>query len=359
MDMYSGAGLDKFDPEDIKGALIDVKKVAKDLLNSYSNLKDLFGVIENKKDMEEYEQYLENEEIRNEFYEKLSIFSRALKIVLGSVEATDEVGEERIDKYKSEFKFFQNIRASVKLRYSDSIDFKEYQGEMKNLIDTYVNANDLVEIVEPVNVMEVERFQKELDKLPTKKAKADMIRTRIGKSLQDIKLSDPLRYKKFSELLKESYEKYKEKRLAESEQLKIEELDREYLNNMTGIKDEYQKGKEVKNYPESIKDNKDVQVIYDLMDEFKKESNLTNQLEFETDFNKSMEKTSIKIDEIIQVKKKPEWGTNTDNVNEVLVLVIYQIKKMLENNDIKIDIEKIKKIALDIISVAKERYKFE
>lgn len=360
MDMYSGAGLDKFDPEDIKGALIDIKKVAKDLLNSYSNLKDLFGVIENKKDMEEYEQYLENEEIRDEFYEKLSIFSRALKIVLGSIEATDEVGEEKIVRYKAEFKFFQNIRASVKLRYSDSIDFKEYQGEMKNLIDTYVNANDLIEIVEPVNVMEVERFQKELDKLPTKKAKADMIRTRIGKSLRDIKLSDPLRYKKFSELLKESYEKYKKKRLKESEQLKIEHIDKEYLDEMNDIKEEYQKGKEVKNYPESIRENRDVQVIYDLMDEFKKEVESDNYKVSESnDSNYNIEKTSKEIDSIIKSKIKPEWGKNQDNVNEVVIALIYEIKTMLKENDIDMEFEKIKKIALDIISVAKERYKFE
>ncbi|KGK85861.1 hypothetical protein DP73_17665 [Desulfosporosinus sp. HMP52] len=42
------------------------------------------------------------------------------------------LGEKDITLYKKELKFYQELRASVKLRYSDTIDHKEYEAKMQS-----------------------------------------------------------------------------------------------------------------------------------------------------------------------------------------------------------------------------------
>ena len=62
MQMYSGAGLENFDPEDLKGAIYDVISIIGSLRQYYSDLLQLFAPIKNKNDREEYEVWLEDEE---------------------------------------------------------------------------------------------------------------------------------------------------------------------------------------------------------------------------------------------------------------------------------------------------------
>src|SRR5699024_271008 len=84
MQMYSGAGLENFDPKDIEGAIHDVISVIGLLRQYHSDLLQIFSPIKNKQDTEEYEVWLEDEERRNEFYDTLSKFGRNLGIALES-----------------------------------------------------------------------------------------------------------------------------------------------------------------------------------------------------------------------------------------------------------------------------------
>jgi type I restriction enzyme R subunit len=358
MGMYSGAGLENYDPEDIRGALIDVKKVADEVQTHYSNLEDFFITISNKEDLEEYERYLEPDHLRQEFYERLSLFSRNLKVVLGSVEATEHLGLAKVNKYREKFKFYQNLRGAVKRRYSDEVDFKEYEDQMKNMLDTYVNAQDIISVIAPVNVMEVDAFEKELSQIASKEAKADTIRTRISTSIQDIKTSDPIRYKKFSEMLREAYEEYKRRRQEEAEQMAIRKqrkAEEVYYDKMNNIKTEYQKGREKKEYPETLQENTNAQVFYDILKDISSSTVKEANSEVEV-FNQA---AALYADRVLREKIKPDWHKTEDNVNDIKIEIVRYVRDYTKNSAMNIEFSEIKRIANEIISTAKVRYRFE
>ncbi|WP_350346541.1 HsdR family type I site-specific deoxyribonuclease [Heyndrickxia faecalis] len=183
MQMYSGAGLENFDPEDLKGAIYDVISIIGSLRQYYSDLWQIFAPIKNKNDREEYEVWLEDEERREEFYGVLSNFGRNLGIALESEKIYNTLPPEELQKYKKDFKFFQDLRKSVKLRYSDTIDHKEYEAKMQKLMDNYIAAEEVIRITNPVDILNAKAFEEELERLQSKRAKADAIRTRLMKSV--------------------------------------------------------------------------------------------------------------------------------------------------------------------------------
>ena len=71
MNLYSGAGLEKFEAGDLKGTVIDMMAVAANLRQSYTRLDHLFLPVRNREDLEETERFLGDEAIRKEFYHLL------------------------------------------------------------------------------------------------------------------------------------------------------------------------------------------------------------------------------------------------------------------------------------------------
>ena len=64
-----------------------------------------------------------------------------------------------------------------------------------------------------------ENFEKELEKIESKRGKADTIRTRIIRTISQKSKSDPAYYKKFSQRIEETIEAYRERRISDSEYL--------------------------------------------------------------------------------------------------------------------------------------------
>ena len=62
---------------------------------------------------------------------------------------------------KNDFKFFQKLRVSVKKRYAEVVDFKEYEDKIQKLLNTYVSSDEVIKITDPVNIFDKESFQKE------------------------------------------------------------------------------------------------------------------------------------------------------------------------------------------------------
>ena len=48
-------------------------------------------------------------------------------------------------------KFFQALRKSVRARYSEDIDFKDYEARIQRLLDSYVTATGVEQITKPRN----------------------------------------------------------------------------------------------------------------------------------------------------------------------------------------------------------------
>lgn len=342
MQMYSGAGLENFDPEDLKGAIYDVISVIGSLRQYYSDLWQIFAPIKNKNDREEYEVWLEDEERREEFYSVLSNFGRNLGIALESEKIYNTLPPEELQKYKKDFKFFQDLRKSVKLRYSDTIDHKEYEAKMQKLMDNYIAAEEVIRITNPVDILNAKAFEEELERLESKRAKADAIRTRLTKSIHAKWDENPSYYKKFSERIQEAIQEYKDKRISEAE----------YLNRMKDIMNDYRRGESSERYPEIIKENRNAQAFYGVTKDILSE---TKETAANYDTN-TLGDLALKIDEIIQEHQKVDWHDNVEIHNRIAQELDDLLFDFKEKHHLVIDFDTIDKIIEQIKTVALRRY---
>ncbi len=209
-----------FDAQDLEGTFTDITDEISKLPQKHSELWDIFKSIPNKRDLEAYGELLRAEDIRADFYEKLTAFARALKIALSSIEFHKNTSEKDIDTYKTDLAMFLKLRKAVQERYSDTIDYKQFEGQIQKLIDTHIESGEVNIITELVNIFDKEKFAEEIEKITGKAAKADTIASRTAKHITENMDTDPVFYKKFSQLLKETIAAYEQGRIDEIEYLR-------------------------------------------------------------------------------------------------------------------------------------------
>lgn len=328
MHTYSGAGLENFDGKDLKGALTDVVGTIGELRQAYSDLAAIFRPVKNTKDTEEYELLLADDEVRNGFYSQLSSFGRYLGIALESEGVYNALSGDELKKYKDEFRFYQKLRASVKLRYSDTIDFRDYEPKMRSIMDTYIAAEDVINVVAPVDILDKKGFDEELSRLGSKRAKADAIRTRLTRSINAKWDENPAHYKKFSERIEEIIEEYRKKRISEAE----------YLEKMSALREDYAKGYSGAFYPDKIKQNENAKAFYGVVkEELEKEYPDSQDSDFIVkdtgdiyNYEGVVADLAIKVDGIIKEHVKVDWHDNIDvhsAISSDLDDLLYEFRK--------------------------------
>lgn len=340
LDMYSGAGLDNFDPEDLKGALYDVISIIGSLRQYYTDLINIFIPVKNKKDGEEYEVILGNDEIRDNFYNILSHFGRYLSIALESEQVYNALNTDELDNYKKDLKFYQELRGAVKKRYSDGIDHKEYEAHMQKLMDNYICAEDIIRITNPVDILDKINFENELERLGSKRAKADAIRTRMTKSIHEKCGENPAFYKKFSERIDEVLKAYRDARISEGE----------YLDKMKEIVEDYRKGDSGIVYPSSIKNDPHAQAFYGVINE------LVYEINEDRGLYEPMADLSLDVKSIIDKHIKVDFHDNTDVHNRIAQDIDDLLFEFKKEHNLELPIEQIDKIIETIKSISIKRY---
>jgi len=302
LNVYGDAGLDKFDEEDLVGTVFDIKEEIAKVKTYYTYLEDLFKTVENKNDQESYELFLADEEKRQNFYEYLSLYARALKLALSSDKIDDIFRKKDIDNYKSKMKFYSELRASVKIRYHEKVDFGKYEKQMQKLLDTFISADEVNQLTKLVNIFD-ESFEAEIERVVGDNARADAILSATTSAISEKMQSNPAYYEKLSRKIKELIEEYKDKRLTEEEKLK----QAKDIRDMMISQDE----REEDNYPLKIKKNRFARAIYDNVKE--------DFIGLFTDLSEEiLIEFALKIDEIFQkVSKKPDWENNSDVKNTI------------------------------------------
>ncbi|HMT71291.1 MAG TPA: HsdR family type I site-specific deoxyribonuclease [Chitinophagaceae bacterium] len=215
--MYSS--FEDFDSEDLAGTLTNIKDEVMKLPQRLSELWDIFKEIKNKRDAEAYQLLLKDEAIRVVFYDKLASYAKSLKLAMSSIDFHQQTEENIINKYKEDLAMFLKLRIAVVERYSDEIDYKQYEGQIQKLIDTHITTEKIETITELVNIFDKEKFQQEVENTIGKAAKADKIASRTSKHISEKMEEDPAFYKKFSQMLKEAIADYEAKRINEAQYL--------------------------------------------------------------------------------------------------------------------------------------------
>ncbi len=242
LELYSSLE-EKFDKEDLEGTLTNVAEELKKLPSLHDSLWDFFKEVKNKKDEEAFELALESKNKRDEFYTRLSSFCRVLKMALSSIHWVNATPAEQATRYKHDAGFFQKLRASVKIRYAEEIDYRDYEKQIQKMLNTYVQADEVIQVVEPVNIFEREAFEKEVEKMQSDRAKADTIANRTKKTITEKMEEDPFFYRRLSALLKQAIDDYKAQRISEAQ----------YLSKVTEVM-EQTRGGNTKEAPDALKE---------------------------------------------------------------------------------------------------------
>ncbi len=219
LELYSELAGQLFDPEDLEGALTDVREELKQLPGAHDAVWEMFRELPNKQDDEAYVLALEDALKREEFYTRVSRFCRLLKLGLSSLSWLQATPPAKVERYKQDAVLFQRLRASVKIRYAEEIDYKDYEKQIQKMLTTYVPAEEVVQVVEPVNIFERDAFRAEVDRVASTRGKAEVIANRTQKTITAKMEEDPFFYRKFSLLLKQAIDDYKDQRVSEAELL--------------------------------------------------------------------------------------------------------------------------------------------
>ncbi len=175
------------------------------ILSGAASAWDVFKTVANKKDTESLERFLEPEDLRGQFYEALTAYAGTLQVALATVEFYTDYSEDRIQTYKDDLGFFHNLRASVKQRYTETIDYKDYEKKIRKLIDTHIQSTDVSPITDLVDIFDKERFAQEVEKIAGPAAKADTIANRVKHTITECMDLDPAFYKRFSKMIDETH----------------------------------------------------------------------------------------------------------------------------------------------------------
>ncbi len=158
--MYSGD--DEFEEGDLAETINTIENEIKKLPQAHSELWDIFKPVKNKYDEPAYEELLNDEELRYRFYEKLSVYARLLKLALASLDFINKTPEKQADKYKKDAHFFLALRVSVKRRYFDDPDFREYEPQVQKLIDKHITTHgEVLKITGLVNIFDKQQREAE------------------------------------------------------------------------------------------------------------------------------------------------------------------------------------------------------
>ncbi len=260
--MYADAGLEDFDEEDLEGTLTSIHQEVAKLPQAYSDLWDLFKEVRNRYDEEPYELLLGDVALREEFYQRLAEYSKILAMALSTTQFILNTPDEKLMQYKNALKQFHNLKASVKLRYAETIDYRDYEPKIKKLLDTHIQANQVIQLNEPVNIFDDKMFwqvkeEQGVYSTKTTASRADAIAHAVKKVITEKMEEDPAFYENFSKLIQQAIDAYRAKRIP----------DMEYLKKVTEIRGKVVT-REHDDIPARLNKNEDAQAFYGVLKPF-------------------------------------------------------------------------------------------
>ena len=340
MDMYSGAGLENFDGGDLKGVVVDVMAAVGNLRSAYTQLVELFAPVGSISDAEAVEVFLADDKMRQDFYTLLCAFGRALHLVLNAEQAYNALSKEERQKYQDTFIFFSKVRRSVKLQYCDAIDNAEYEPLMQNLLDTHLSVAGLKKITSPIDILNKDDFEKELEELGSLRSKADAIASRMTRSISEKRDENPAYYDSFSKRIRDALALYKEKVISEAE----------YLAKMRTIMGDYHAGRSTVSYPERIKNNVHAPAFFGVL------TALFDEVEDERITPDFVAEVSEEITKIVASHSQVDWTNNKtihDRISQDIDDLFYKYEK---EHGLKLSFDLIDKIIDNVKTVALRRF---
>ncbi|WP_339907173.1 type I restriction endonuclease subunit R [Symmachiella dynata] len=329
-----------FEEEDLEGTFTPIDEEVAKLKERHTNVWAVFSGVQNRQDMEAMQQHLRPDDVRQDFYDALNEFSKTLQLAISSAKFHEETPKSTVQRYVDDMKYFRNLRAAVKQRYNEAVDYKEYEDQIRNMVDKYIGADEVKRIVEPVNIFEVDNLEEELEDIEGAAAKADYIASRIKKTCIEKMEEDPVLYQKLSEVIDEAIQDYLDKRMSEEA----------YLKKMFEVWNEA-KDQGSSKVPAELRSDPEAKAYFRLLQEgFEKVA-----AEDRDDIAGIAAETALKARKIMEEKMIRDWTDNRDVENAMindLDDLMFAVKGRYE---LSLTGEDIDEILEGIMRVAKRR----
>lgn len=343
--MYSA--FEGFEESDLVGTLTSISSEIDKLSSRYSDLWDLFKTVKHSSDEEAYEVLLADDELREEFYSRLSDYSKTFAIALSSEKFLNESDERTLSIYKADLRKFQALKASVKLRYAESIDYRDYEPKIKKLLDTHIQANEVVRLNKPVNIFDDDAFMMVKEeqavyeaKPKTKASKADTIAHATKKVITERMDEDPTFYEKFSKMIQQAIEDFRAKRIS----------DLDYLNHVVDIRNKIV-GRVHDDIPKSLFGNEDAMAFFGVLKPFMEMHSLSKE-----DLELTTADMAISIYGILKKHKKVQFWDDEDAKNQAVNEIDdYLYDEIKNERGINLSLDQMDKIIEKVFQVAKHR----
>ncbi len=349
IDMYDDAesGFSNFDKEDIADTIYGPLDEKKKLEEAHQNIWKLFEHLPKKASANQYQEALQEEATRKEFYEKLKSFATLLNLAHVNRSIFTAIGIDKLNFYQDEYSFFKKLRESVIERYDDILDFSQYESGIKALLDTFVHATEIKVVVQPISIMDEKAMDELFQKMDssnssreeTAGAKADAIKTRIESKLKQIRYDDPLLFEEFSLKIKNTLAEYAQSRDNDA-----------YFKAMDQMAQDFRNGFTTQDYPSSIKNDGEAKAFYGVfLTTIPKKMNYVFNLVSE----EICAKYALQIKDSIMQNTKRDWKHNEMAHKAIHRLLDNALFEMFDDLEIVVDKDNVDVVDLLIDEIMK------
>ena len=210
-----------YEINDLVGTISNISTEYKRLPALHDALWAIFAGVTNKSDREQFRRVLVpkladdgtglsidvNQKVREDFYDALTEFGMCLKLALSSRSFFEDgaFSEDLIARYKRDLKFFTEVRIQAKRDAQETVDFSVYENQIRRLVDNQVVGHKISEPEGVILVGDIGQNDDPEDWTDEKtRTEADLIKTRIRKTIEQDLIDDPYAQRVFSDLLKEA-----------------------------------------------------------------------------------------------------------------------------------------------------------
>jgi type I restriction enzyme R subunit len=250
-----------------------------------------------------------------------------------------------LSRYKNDLKRFHNLKAAVKLRYAESIDYRDYEPKIKKLLDTHIQANEVLQLNEPVNIFDENLFNKMKEDRgitdgKSTASKADIIAHATKKAITEKMEEDPAFYEKFSKLIQQAIDDYRAKRIS----------DLEYLNRVSDIKHKVVT-RQHEDIPERISGNENALAFYGVLKPILDQNCLEQSV-----CEDIVSDTAIAIQEILEKHFKIHFWDDEDAKNQAINEIDdFLYDELKGNRNIELSMDQMDEIIEKTMRVARNR----
>lgn len=344
LDLYadSVSGMDGFNAKDIEEAIASISEQKSKLEELHKNLWGIFdGIDRNETKPNVWQERLREYDVRTNFYETLSAYVKLVDLMYSSFDFFEVVGFEQAEAYKKDYIFFKKLKDSVALRFNDRVDFSKYEDGIRQLLNTYVAAEDAKILIEPLDILNKDKMEEQMAILGTNDAKAEAIQSRQVEVLESERYDDPIKYLSFMERINKTLEAYMKERDSEK-----------YLLSMEEIAEDYRNGRSTATYPQNIVHDSEAKSFYGSICSGLKKA-IGNADGYETEATGFL---ALQIKDIVAQNAKRDWRDNVIVHRNIKKLLDDALFDFMEDNNLDWSLDTIDIIIDEIMMTAKKVY---